>query len=223
MKSVIFENSYIIYEDGRIFSLKTNKYLKKSLNKSTGYYCVRLNGKGFMLHRIILHTFNPRGEKEKYLQVSHIDNDKSNNSLSNLEWATPEENVRKYFKDKANGLYDNFNPRENLNDTKNKYLKRKDVRERIAKSKREKYWNDEKTREKTKESARLYYQRKDVKEKIKLYNKEYRKEYNKRPEVIARTKEYRKEYNKRPEVMQKNRERARIWNEKVRQIKKGGK
>lgn len=44
------------------------------------------------MHRLLMETFVPNPSNKKH--VNHIDGDKSNNTLSNLEWATPRENAQ---------------------------------------------------------------------------------------------------------------------------------
>ena len=62
-----------------------------------GYMIVRTveNGiiKYYQLHRIVLSVFYPCNNMET-LQVNHIDGNKSNNNLNNLEWCTCKENIK---------------------------------------------------------------------------------------------------------------------------------
>lgn len=70
--------------------------VKPSL-KPDGYYSVRLGGaKGGNIqhHRVLALCFVPNDDIEHKTQVNHIDGNRSNNSISNLEWVTPEENTR---------------------------------------------------------------------------------------------------------------------------------
>ena len=82
----------VIRKDGRKLPIK-GRILKQQLNKS-GYMYVSINKNKkhitLSVHRIVAITFipNPHGWQE----VNHIDNDKTNNSVSNLEWCTREYN-----------------------------------------------------------------------------------------------------------------------------------
>ena len=49
------------------------------------------NSKSFRVHRLVAQAFIPNPENKP--QVNHIDEDKSNNSLNNLEWVSSYENM----------------------------------------------------------------------------------------------------------------------------------
>ena len=89
-------DNYEIYEDGRIFSYFTKKFLKPATNKD-GYQVVGLidnNGKRkkYLVHRVIYEVFS--GEQiPEGMQCNHIDEDKTNNQKSNINLMTPKENV----------------------------------------------------------------------------------------------------------------------------------
>lgn len=86
---------YSATHDGRIWSHKSCKFLRPTVNPR-GYAMVDLyvNGKRRMeyVHRLIAMTFAERRSTDTNC-VNHIDFDKLNNSISNLEWATQAENL----------------------------------------------------------------------------------------------------------------------------------
>ncbi|MBO3356150.1 HNH endonuclease [Clostridium perfringens] len=97
--------------------------LKGSTNRD-GYKNVTLSfdgkQKSFLVHRIILKTFQPNNNYSK-LDVNHIDGNKKNNSLENLEWCTRSENVIHAFK---TGLQNNVAGKLVVNkDMEKKFIK----------------------------------------------------------------------------------------------------
>lgn len=89
---------YRVYSNGMIFSTKMKRFLKESTNGVYKKYCLRINGKSFNVntHRILaeLYIFNQNNKE----QVNHIDGNKHNNLLENLEWVTRSENAKHSFK-----------------------------------------------------------------------------------------------------------------------------
>lgn len=102
MKPIIINGkitNYFIDEQGNIYNSKTNRYLQGSIK--SGYRTVKLTidniKKDYLIHRLVIQTFMPN-KNYKELQVNHIDGNKENNSLENLEWVTPSENVQHSWK-----------------------------------------------------------------------------------------------------------------------------
>ena len=80
--------NYSVSNLGRVKNNKTEHIMKTQ--KSEAYERVNLSrcidGKSHnkRVHRLVLEAFNPKEGSDK-LQVNHIDGDKSNNNLNNLE------------------------------------------------------------------------------------------------------------------------------------------
>ena len=93
MSSVVYKENYIIYSNGMIWSLRKKRMLRPTLQPN-GYSKVYINGKNCWLHRVICSAFY--GDCK--LQVDHIDGNKENNDIRNLEFVTQEENIKRMFK-----------------------------------------------------------------------------------------------------------------------------
>ena len=85
---------YTIYENGLVYCISKNRYIK--IGYSIGYANVSLNCKNYRLHRILATLFIPNPENKP--EVNHIDGNKANYSLDNLEWCTRKENVQHAIK-----------------------------------------------------------------------------------------------------------------------------
>lgn len=90
------EDVYEISNLGKIRSFKKNRERILKLSKNTnGYLHVGLlkdNKKHcWLLHRLLATIFIPNPENKPF--INHIDGNKLNNSMCNLEWCTQKENV----------------------------------------------------------------------------------------------------------------------------------
>ena len=96
IKSLIFPDERIVkpFRD-------RNGYNRVALSKYND--CGILKQRLFSIHRVVLLTFNPN-ENAQFLEINHIDGNKSNNCIENLEWCTRSENMKHAFE---NGLIKN--------------------------------------------------------------------------------------------------------------------
>ena len=96
-----YEGLYQVSNLGRVRSLyyqghKREKILKTS-RYSNDYLKVTLcknsdNHKDYMVHRLVAQAFIPN--TNNYPQINHIDSNRQNNCVSNLEWCTASQNIK---------------------------------------------------------------------------------------------------------------------------------
>ena len=89
-----FGGLYQVSNLGRVKSSYTNRVLK-GYKDTCGYLLVGLYKNNIRsskkIHRLVAQAFIPNPDNKS--QVNHIDEDKTNNNLSNLEWVTAKENL----------------------------------------------------------------------------------------------------------------------------------
>lgn len=94
-----YEGLYSIDEYGVIYSHKTESKNECILTPFlvSGYKTIklskgeRINKKQFQVHRLVAQAFIPNPENKPF--VNHIDSNKLNNHISNLEWVNGRENA----------------------------------------------------------------------------------------------------------------------------------
>lgn len=93
-------DNYSISEDGKIRNDR-NGYIRKNTINNTGYYVVsfKVDGKSKieLVHRLLALAFIDREDSNRDC-VNHIDGNKLNNGLDNLEWVTKAENNAHAYK-----------------------------------------------------------------------------------------------------------------------------
>lgn len=87
--------NYQVSNKGKVMNLKTGRVIKPGIN-GNGYENVALckNGKqkNYTVHRLVAQAFIPN--TDNLPQVNHIDECKTNNDVTNLEWVSESQNIR---------------------------------------------------------------------------------------------------------------------------------
>ena len=195
-KIVGYEGLYEVSSLGRVRSLdrydSINRFRKGRILKSGtdtgGYLFVQLssngNEKNHSVHRLVAEAFIPN--PDNLPQVNHIDEDKSNNCVDNLEWCDREYNIN----------YGTIKDRIRNTNLKNGYW---------SGLSKEEYWNRYRNehREHLNEYQIEYYQEK--KDKICEQHREY---YHKnRDKICEQQREY---YHKNRDKISEQRRKKRL-------------
>lgn len=111
-----YENEYIISSFGKLQSIprkgtsKTLKTRKTYFDKKGYEVCSIVKNKQYKsirIHRLVAEAFIPN--PNNLPQVNHIDGNKQNNNVSNLEWCTNEYNYKHSIKNGLRDIYKTIN------------------------------------------------------------------------------------------------------------------
>lgn len=105
-KTIDGYNNYKVSNYGNVMNIKTHKLLNGQ-NNGKGYLHVMLydenhNAKCIMIHRLVALAFIPN--PNDLPQINHIDENKKNNRVDNLEWVTSEQNINHGTHNKRIGI-----------------------------------------------------------------------------------------------------------------------
>lgn len=93
-------SGYMVSNLGRVKSLiKYNAIILKQTPNEHGYLMVDIHRKTCRVHRLVALAFIPNDDKTKDT-VDHIDGNKTNNNVANLQWLSRIDNIKKEW----NGL-----------------------------------------------------------------------------------------------------------------------
>lgn len=112
-KSIYFDGIKTIYKIsnyGRVYNTDTARILKPVTDRRKGYLIIylrisRSKYKRKRIHSLVGEYFLHNDDPDHKTQIDHIDGNKTHNYVSNLEWVTPKENVKRAFQTGLHKIY----------------------------------------------------------------------------------------------------------------------
>lgn len=112
LKEIPYFTGYYITSNGNIYSTKSNKWLKASVHKTTGYRAVTLSSEGkptfILVHRALAAAYGFIDLFDSTIEVDHINTDKLDNRLENYQYLSKREHKRKTDIDRGFNVLDNL-------------------------------------------------------------------------------------------------------------------
>lgn len=119
-KAILERPNYIVDELGRVYN-KNNRELIHDITHD-GYHRVllyngsRKSAKHYPVHRLVAEAFIPNPDNKP--TVNHIDGDKANNRVDNLEWSTRSENAQHAYDHNLNRCHFTDDDRRRAGETR---------------------------------------------------------------------------------------------------------
>lgn len=109
-----YEGLYQVSNLGRVKSVKRNLTLKPCNRNRYLIVLLSKNGikKAINVHRLVAQAFIPNPDDKR--TVNHIDGNKQNNCVDNLEWCSQSENVKHAYDNKLKVVVGERNPAHKL-------------------------------------------------------------------------------------------------------------
>ena len=92
---IVGKNNYYVYKDGRVQNSKTKRFTQPHPDKNGYLRVVLYDGNktvNFIVHRLIALLYIPNPDNKP--MVNHINGNKRDNRIKNLEWVSNLENIK---------------------------------------------------------------------------------------------------------------------------------
>lgn len=118
---VKYDDNYEVSYDGHIRNSRTKRILHEYVGKD-GYLRTQFAGKTRLIHRTVANVYleNPNGLPE----VNHVDGNKLNNSVDNLEWCSRNDNLKHAYDKGLRTAKGSKNARAKLTEKDVKYIRK---------------------------------------------------------------------------------------------------